>query len=302
MFWKKKGLIFNVKNNSPWMISHASVPIIDKIKNNIHRIYFSTRDTTNSSHVGFIEVNLDNPKKILKISKKPILSPGKLGTFDDYGVMATTILNYKNKKFLYYVGWNRRENIPFHWSIGLAISSNNGATFEKYSEGPILDRTTIDPFFVTSPTVIIEKNIWKMWYASGIKWKLHLGIPKPFYNLKYAESKDGINWKRNGKIVINFKTKKEHAIGRANILKEKNKYKMWYSYGINNYRIGYAESKDGIKWNRKDDEVGIDISKSGWDSKSIQHSFVFKYKNELFMLYTGNDYGKTGFGLAVLEN
>lgn len=283
------------------MMSHSSVPTLDHIKNNIYRVYFSTRDSKNRSHIGFVEVDFENPKKILKISKTPILIPGELGTFDDNGVMATSIVNYKNKKFLYYVGWNQRNNVPFHWSIGLAISSNDGHTFKKYSQGPILDRNPVDPIFVTSPTVIFEKNLWKMWYVSALKWKKHLGKLRAPYHIKYAESKDGINWKRDGKIAIDFKNKKEFAIGRANIIKENNKYKMWYSFAINKYRIGYAESDDGLKWKRKDDKVGIDISKSGWDSKSIQHSFVFKHKNQFFMVYTGNDFGRTGIGYAVME-
>lgn len=301
MNWQKKGLIFHVNKNFPWMISHSSVPTLDHIKNNLYRIYFSTRDSKNHSHVGFIEIDFENPKKILKLSKHPILSPGNFGTFDDSGVMATSILNYKNKKFLYYVGWNQRKNVPFHWSIGLAISSDNGRTFKKFSKGPILDRSPIDPIFVTSPTVIVEKKIWKMWYVSALKWEKHKGKLRAPYHIKYAESKDGINWKREGKIIIDFKNAKEYAIGRANIIKEKNLYKMWYSYSTSNYRLGYAESNDGLKWKRKDGMVGISISKSGWDSKSIQHSFVFKYQNKFFMLYTGNDFGKTGIGYAILK-
>lgn len=301
MKWQKKGLIFCAKRNFQWMVSHSSVPTLDHIKNNFYRIYFSTRDSNNHSHVGFIEIDIENPKKILKISKLPILSPGKLGTFDDSGVMATSIVNYKNRKFLYYVGWNQRKNVPFHWSIGLAISSDDGRTFKKYSEGPIMDRNNTDPIFVTSPTVIFEKNLWKMWYVSALRWEKYRGKLRAPYHIKYAESKDGKNWKREGKIMIDFKNPKEYAIGRASIIKEKNLYKMWYSYSIKNYQLGYAESKNGLKWKRKDNEVGISTSKSGWDSKSIQHSFVFKNKNKFFMLYTGNDFGKTGIGYAILE-
>lgn len=301
MEWLKKGIIFNPKNISSWMKSYASLPIADKISDDRFRIFFSTRNSQNQSLVGFVEINMCNPTKILHISKKPVLSPGRLGTFDDSGTMAASIVNHRNKKYLYYIGWNQGKNVPFRWAIGLAISDSKGKNFKKISEGPIMDRDIIDPYFVSSPTVIKEKNLWKMWYISGTKWEKHNGSLKNPYNLRYAESKDGIKWKRKGIISLNFKNKRENRIGRASVLKEKNKYKMWYSHAGKTYRIGYAESSNGIKWKRKDEEVGIDISKTGWDSKMIEYSYVFKHKKELYMLHNGNNYGQTGFGYAVLK-
>jgi len=55
-----------------------------------------------------------------------------------------------------------------------------------------------------------------------------------------------------------------------------------------------------LRWKRKDREVGIDVSASGWDSEMIEYPFVFDHKGERYMLYNGNGYGKTGIGLAVL--
>ena len=76
---------------------------------------------------------------------------------------------------------------------------------------------------------------------------------------------------------------------------------MWYSYRGEKYRIGYAESEDGIVWTRKDNESGIGVSSEGWDSEMIDYPVVFKHKDDVYMLYCGNGYGKTGFGLAVRE-
>jgi len=79
---------------------------------------------------------------------------------------------------------------------------------------------------------------------------------------------------------------------------------MWFSYRSGDgskYRIGYAYSIDGITWDRKK-YSGIDVSKRGWDSEMICYPFVFEHKGEIYMLYNGNNYGKTGFGLALLEN
>ena len=68
------------------------------------------------------------------------------------------------------------------------------------------------------------------------------------------------------------------------------------------YRMGYAESQNGLNWERMDEKVGIDVSATGWDSEMIQYPYVFNHKNKKYMLYNGNDYGKEGAGLAVLEH
>ena len=301
MKWIKKGLIFEPKGNFDWMLTHAAVPIADKIEGDLYRIYFATRDKDNKSHTAYIEMDIKNPKKILYISENPVLKPGVLGTFDDSGAMPSWIISYEGKKYMYYIGWNLGVTVPFRNSIGLAISQDGGSTFNKYSEGPILDRNFSEPHFVASSCVIIENGIWKMWYLSCVKWELENDKPKHYYHIKYAESKDGINWVRNGIVCIDFKSKDEYAISRPCVIKEDGIYKMWYSYRGESYRIGYAESTDGIKWERKDEEAGIDVSESGWDSEMIEYPFVFEHKGKKYMLYNGNGYGKTGFGYAILE-
>jgi hypothetical protein len=76
---------------------------------------------------------------------------------------------------------------------------------------------------------------------------------------------------------------------------------MWFSHRGEHYRIGYAESDDGIRWTRMDSEVGLTVSDSGWDSVGLCYPYVFDHKGTRFMLYNGNEYGKSGFGLAVLR-
>lgn len=302
MEWKKQGFIFCADSNFKWMQTHASLPFADHLVDDNYRIFFSSRDLQNHAQIGFVDIDITQPQKILQISKNPILSVGDLGSFDEHGVMGSSLVNYDGKKYLYYIGWNVNQSIPFRWSIGLAISKDGGNTFEKFSKGPILDRNTVDPFMVSSPTVIYDDNLWRMYYISPIKCYYENNIFKAPYNIKYAESDDGINWRRDGIVAIDFKYPNEFAIGRASIIKEHGLFRMWYSYSIDQYRIGYAESDDGIKWERKDDLVGITVSNSGWDSESVEHCHVFNHLKSKYMLYTGNNYGKTGFGLAKLDS
>lgn len=305
MKWRKLGRIFCPDKNYNWMYSYASNPLVLYLQSNIYRIYFSTRDIHQRSSIGFIEINIKSPKKILKISNKPVLTAGELGAFDDSGVTSSCIIKRNNLIYLYYVGWNLGVTVPFRNSIGLAVSDNGGYTFKRLYKGPILDRTNKEPYFVTTPYVIVEKNISKMWYASCVKWELYKNKPKHYYNIRYAESNNGILWENRGKIAIDFKYKNEYVVCAPYVTKENEIYKMWYSYRgghiADTYRIGYAQSKDGLEWIRKDKIVGIDVSNSGWDSEMIEYPCIFYHNGERYMLYNGDHYGKTGFGIAVLE-
>lgn len=301
MKWKKLGLIFAPDKNYNWMVSHASVPFAEHIEDDIFRIYFSSRDSENRSYTGHVDVDLKDKVVIKGISNSPSLSPGTLGTFDENGAMLTWITSNPGKKYFYYIGWNLGVTVPFRNSIGLAVDDSSGGQLQKFSNGPILDRSIVDPCFVASCCVIAEEKKWRMWYLSCIEWDIVNGRPQHKYHIKYAESEDGIHWHRDGIVCIDFKSPDEYAISRPSVIKDGDLYRMWYSYRGTAYRIGYAESPDGIKWTRKDDEVGIDVSPSGWDSEMIEYPFVFDHSGKRYILYNGNGYGRTGFGIAVLE-
>lgn len=310
MKWDKKGLIFKVDKNHEWMQTHAQVPIVDKINENKLRIYFGTRDIENRTLTTYIEVDSDNPKKILYVHDEPIIPLGRLGCFDDCGVMPNWLITHNRKKYFYYLGWNISGTVRYRVANGLAISKDNGRTFRRFSEGPIMDRTIDDPINCSTNCVLIENGIWKTWYQSYTKWELLNGILEPFYHIKYAESRDGITWSRKNIVCLDFKSPEEGGLARPCVIKEKGLYKMWYSYRGKtdhrtnkkfSYRIGYAESQDGIRWIRGDEEVGIDISKDGWDSEMIAYPYVYVHNGMKYMVYNGNGFGKSGFGYAILK-
>jgi hypothetical protein len=300
MRWQKVGFIFKPSGAMPWMAEYAAVPIAQHLEGDLFKIYFSARDRNNRSSTGDIVIDLNNPCDILSVGEEPMISPGVPGAFDDSGAMATCMVAVGTELYLYYIGWNLGVTVPFRNSIGLAISRDSGTTFQKFSEGPIIDRSIIDPCFVASNCVVLDGAIFRMWYLSCFKWAIVDGLPKHYYHIKYAESTDGVNWQRNGLVAIDFKDDTEYAISVPRVIKEAGVYKMWYSCRGASYRIGYAESQDGIKWVRKDEEAGIDVSATGWDSKMVCYPFIFDHKGQRYMLYNGNGYGKTGFGLAVL--
>jgi hypothetical protein len=299
MKWQKLGKIFCPKGEVEWMQTHAAVPFADQLTGNLFRVYFTTRDRKNRSYTGFVDIDILKPFDILKISTVPVLTPGSLGEFDDSGAMGSWLTRNSDTSYMYYQGWNLGVTVPFRNSIGLAVK-NELEQFRRYAPGPILDRSMFEPHFTATPCVVIDGSKWKMWYLSCTEWLKQDDSVKHKYHIKYAESDDGINWKRERIVAIDYANQGEYAISRPSVLRDKETWKMWYSYRGASYRIGYAESYDGIHWKRIDSCVGIDVSVEGWDSEMIEYPFVFDHEDERYMLYNGNGYGETGFGLAIL--
>jgi len=310
MKWVKKGLIFHVENQYDWMAHHACVPVADKVSDDVLRIYFGPRDRQGRTRTTFIEVEAHNPSNVLYVHDRPVLDLGKLGTFDDSGAMPSCIVNHGDQKFLFYIGWNAGVTVSYRNSVGLAVSDDGGLTFERVFEGPIVDRTRFEPYFCASPFAMIDDDgKWKLWYASSTGWLTVDDKPEPLYQIKYAESLDGKDWIRKNTTCLDY-TFEGEANARPTVLKENGLYRMWYCFRGSrgyrtdkeqSYRLGYAESHDGIKWERLDHLVGIDRSEEGWDSLMMEYPFVYVQDGVKYMLYNGNGFGETGIGYAVLE-
>jgi hypothetical protein len=238
----------------------------------------------------------------VRLAEAPLVAPGSLGRFDDRGAMMSWSTRFGGQQHLYYVGWNTRGTVPFHVSIGVAVgrdTSGNPAVMTL--SGPILERNAIDPYFCSNPCVLIEDGRWRMWYLSGLGWVEAGDSLSASYEVRYAESTDGIRWRRSGHTAIGLELDGELAIARPCVLREPRGYCMWYCVRLRNrpYRLGFARSADGHAWHREHGEAGLNPSADGWDSDMIAYPHVFEHEQDRYMLYCGNGFGRTGFGLAV---
>jgi predicted GH43/DUF377 family glycosyl hydrolase len=234
------------------------------------------------------------------------LSLGNKGAFDWAGVMPTDIITYKDKKYLYYIGWSLRQDVPYHNNLGLAISEDNGKTWNKFSKGPIFHTSYKEPGYIGTVEILIEEGIWKMWYLSCLDWTEVDGKMEPLYDIKYATSHNGIDWNPTGIVSIPLENN-EGGISSCRVIKDNEKYKMWYSvrdksdYRDNikhSYKIKTAISSDGINWT-KNNKIDLDVSLEGWDSKMVAYPYIIEENNKLIMFYNGNKFGQTGIGYAV---
>lgn len=317
MKWKKIGKIFDpadykLINNCHDFAQSPQALVFDDFV----RIYFSTRERDASgkflSHIAFVEMD-KNLRKIKKVSENNIIELGELGCYDEHGIFPLNILRDGDKILGYIGGWSRRVSVSVETSIGLAISDNNGLTFKRIGNGPILTSSLDEPFLVGDPFVKKYGAVYHMWYIYGLLWKKFNDSSEPqrVYKIGCATSGDGINWKKFGKQIITDKLNIDECQALPTVFFHKDKYHMYFCYRqandfrknkFNSYRIGYAYSDNLIDWIRDDESAGIDMTINDWDSNMQCYPHVFHCNNKIYMLYNGNEFGKYGFGLAELES
>jgi sucrose-6-phosphate hydrolase SacC (GH32 family) len=315
--WVKKGQIWSPSLENQWTQEYGQNPNAVVMDDRI-RIYFSSRrkspnDGKYMSYIFFVDVDKTNPSKIIATHEEPILNTtgqGVAGQFDEFGTMPGSILWREAEKqfWLYYVGWSRSNELPYKWANNLAVSPD-GVTFEKMGNGkPIISPTYDYPYLHACPRVMqVEDNRWVMWYASGLEWYKNEEGTTPIYVLMHATSTDGINWDLSQQQTIPSVRNKE-CQSSASVIKHNDAYHMFFSYRDvipgqpehKQYRVGYAESQDLVNWKRDDSQAGIDVSESGWDSEAVCYPHVVEVDDKIYMFYSGNQYGRSGFGYAEL--
>lgn len=297
MNWKKLGKIFHADN-------YAQTPTPMVMDDRV-RVYFAARDGENKSFIAHVDLDVDDPTKVIGFADATVLPRGPIGSFDADGQMPSFAMRSGQSVNLYYSGWSALASGGYQNSIGVALSNDGGKTFRRGFDGPIMDRTNLEAYLAVTPCLSADGG---MFYISGIRWEEINGKPEPIYGICQATSRDGFRWERNGKLVI----PQAHALecfSRPWVMKGNVDRHLWYCYrsavdyrdGPGAYRIGYAVSKNGRDFVRQDSEAGIDVSADGWDSKMIAYPAVFEAKGKLYMLYNGSGFGRYGFGLAVAQ-
>jgi hypothetical protein len=301
--WRKLGRIFEVRGLHPLMQTHAANPVALPLGGGLVRVYFSARAPDQRASIGWAVFDLQRPESgALEVCSAPALTPGQPGAFDDSGVSMGCFTMASGDLRLYYLGWNLGVTVPWRNSIGLAVSRDGGLSFERHSQAPLLDRSPADPFSISYPWVLERgPDDWLIWYGSNLTWGTGKHQDEMAHLIKVGTSRDGLAWHRDGRIALHFKDDSEYAMSKPCVLCEGDVYRLWYSFRGAGYRIGYAESPDGMRWTRRDELAGITLSNSGWDSETVEYPCVFDALGARWMLYNGNGYGLTGFGLAVME-
>jgi hypothetical protein len=301
MDWRKLGLVYCPTGEFAWARQYAHLPTPILFSPEIIRVYFAGLDEAKFGRIGYVDVDANQPTRVLTVSREPVLDLGEPGAFDDCGVNPSCVVRVGDRWRMYYIGWQRSRRVPYLLFAGLA-ESRDGERFERVSRTPILERTDAEPFLRSATTVLAIDGGYRAWCVSALGWTTVNGEPYPRYVVRSAESADGVRWSEGGPVCIDLEGD-EFGIGRPWVVRDPDRYRMWYSIRSRSrpYRIGYAESAGGVKWTRMDDRVGIAASESGWDSEMICYAAVVDVNGKRLMFYNGNRHGATGFGVAVLE-
>lgn len=319
MKWKKIGKIFDpgqhkLSNDCFGFAQSPQALVFDEFV----RVYFSARkkeENSNkvSSHISFVDFTKDF-KTVIQVSQQTVIEPGNLGCYDEHGIFPLNICRTNDNRVLGYIGgWNRRVSVPVDGAIGLSISDNNGNTFKRIGDGPVLAASFNEPFLVADPFVKHIDNVYYMWYIYGSKWikSSHDALPERVYKIAQATSTNGVDWKRNGKFIIADKLNENECQALPTVVKTGQRYHMYFCYRQaldfrqsknNSYKLGYAYSDDLINWSRNDEGAGIEPGMEGeWDSDMMCYPHLFECDGKVYLLYNGNEFGKYGFGIAMLE-
>lgn len=303
MKWEKKGLIYSPPFDGSWRDNSALTPTAFLLNNDIIRVYASFRDVSGVGRIGYVDLEANNPANIIKVSQRPVLDIGSDGMFDDNGVILGDVIRVGDEIYMYYVGFQLVKKAKFLAYTGLAISTDDGDSFVRYSECPVLDRDDEGKYIRAVHSVLYENNKFRIWYAVGNAWESINGVDFPRYDINYTETEDAWNVPSGCKAICNDKNNFEYRIGRPRVYKLGKKYVMNFTYGTTDgrYMAGQALSDDALNWQRCDETLGIELSSDGWDSKHLSYPSVLTTKQgKTYMFYNGNDMGKLGFGYAEL--
>ena len=173
------------------------------IFDDVIRVYFCSRPAPDEhgqykSYIAFIELDRRTPTRVVRICNEPVMSLGGCGTFDEFGTNPVSVIRHENQIRAYYAGWTRCESVPFNAAIGIAISSNNGESFERLGQGPVLSYTPDEPFLLGSPRIRRFNGTWYLWYVAGKRWIRTSSRPEPVYKIRMATSSDGLIWRKAG--------------------------------------------------------------------------------------------------------
>ncbi|MBE7419308.1 MAG: glycosylase [Ideonella sp.] len=313
--WRKLGKVFSPQEveQRPWLKEFAQAPAT-LLCDDFVRVYFSCRPPADArgqyvSYSAFVDLDRADLFRIRRVSDRPILELGGLGEFDEFGTYPVSVIRDGDSVRAYYAGWTRCESVPFNVAIGVAVSNDGGCTFTKLGRGPVLPYSPDEPFVLSGPKIRRYGNRWFLWYIAGRKWKRFDGRVEPVYKIRMASSDDGIRWERLNRDLIPSRIEEDEAQASPDVHFANGRYHMFFCYrhstGFRSrergYRIGYAWSTNLTDWERDDARAGIAVSEQGWDSEMVSYPHVFEVDGATYLAYLGNQVGRDGFGLALLE-
>lgn len=317
MKWTKLGKIFDPSQHAlpNGCFTHAQSPQA-LVFDDFVRIYFSTRALDDKgkflSHIAYVDMD-KALRGVLRVADHTVIPLGGLGCFDEHGIFPINPLRVGDEVWAYTCGWNRRVSVSVDTAIGLAVSRDGGRTFERRGDGPVLAASLHEPCLVGDGFVQVVDGVFHMWYIFGTGWKRYAegAAPDRTYKIGHAVSPDGVNWtKEEARQIIADRLGPDESQALPTVTRIGTRWHMFFCYRQSfdfrtnagrGYRIGHAWSDDLANWQRDDDMIPLPVEEGSWDADMQCYPHVFQCDGKVILLYNGNEFGRHGFGAAVLE-
>ena len=318
MRWKKLGKIFDpTQHKLPTECVQFAQSPQALVFGDFVRIYFSTRSVDKSngkylSQIAFVDMR-KHLQEVIRVSDKTVIPLGALGCFDEHGIFPISVMRHGNAVYGYTCGWSRRVSVSVETAIGLAVSRDDGLTFQKIGDGPVLAASPRESCLIGDGFVKVIGDVFHMWHIFGTGWKRFSANAEPdrTYKIGHAVSADGVNWvKEEGRQIISNRLGADESQALPTVIDIAGRHHMFFCYRQSSdfrknkdrgYRIGHACSDDLVTWTRDDENPRLDVTPGDWDSDMLCYPHVFDCDGKVYLLYNGNEFGRYGFGLAVLE-
>jgi len=298
--WTKLGLVLEPRG-APLERTHAMLPSPD-VRNDCVRVYFASCDGDLRGRIFSADLDKTDPRSVLRRPAEAVLDLGEAEAFDADGVNPSQLLRVNGAQYLYYIGWKRRdESVPYTLFAGLAISEDDGLTFKRATKSPILPPTDGEAYFRTAPHVYAVSGGWAMYYIGGGSFfTSRTGKRLPLYGLCRSYSKDGISWSGAETLMQPDAAAGEIGFGRPFLWHDcEGRVCLYISVRTETgYTLcSFPDSGDGFARDKAHHVVSV--SDSGWDSEMTCFGAPYRAAGSEFLLYNGNQFGRTGFGVAT---
>jgi len=310
--------VYGPAQSGDWDDWTNGVSIVPNREGRTYRMFYCGR---RGGGIGFAEATLSDPLTWREHPSSPVFVPrednweGNL--INQPRVVKVTDTHWR----MYYTGWGAAGE-GTNWALGLAESFDEGVTWQRYQDERIIergDRDSPDGAAAVVPMVVrVGKQksshlnplpvtegagaAWWMWYTGGqINPHGHQHI-----HLCLAFSDDGIHWRKyehNPVLTDDFSDNAPRSVtSRCYVRHEHGVFQMWYSFAKPDYRIRYAESLDGIAWERSPIELALDASPApAWDDQMVEYPEVQVVDGVWRLWFCGNGYGSVGYAEGILD-
>ena len=306
--WKKHpgNPIFGPQQTGEWDDWTNGVAIVRNPGDKSYKMFYSGRK---GAGIGFAEASIDDPLTWKENSASPVLRP-RADNWEGNQINQPRVVKVTDDHWrMYYSGWGFQGDGGTSWTFGLAESFDRGVTWKRHGDQPLMDRGpkgSYDDGGVFVPEVRRVADGWMMWYTAH---KVIAG--RQSIHLCAATSDDGIAWKKyekNPVVTDDFTTgPSRNVISRCHVRIDDGVFRMWYSHAKPDYRIRYAESLDGLDWERLPLHLALDAAGgTAWDSKMVEYPTIDvvngrSNSSEWRIWFCGNGYGSVGFAEGIVE-